>query len=288
MSRVAFVTDTTCNLPDDLRERYNIQVVPVYVMFGEKSYKDYEELPPAEFYRRLIEYRAAGKGMPTTSQPTPEDFRRTYSALAGQGYTDILSIHVTAKSSGTYQSAELARSMLTEPVNVSVVDSGSTSMHMGFMLLEAIQAVEQGGGIEAALAAIDQVKSHSCIHFTVTDLEMLGASGRTEGHEKATEAALSVKPVISVIDGIPKALGTERTSRAALQKVLELTQERAASAQVKRLAIVHTNIPDKAATWATEAATVLNFDEQPYVVDFGPALAVHFGPGLLGVTVRWE
>ena len=288
MSRVAFVTDTTCNLPDDLREKYNIQVVPVYVMFGERSFKDYEELPPGQFYRRLGEYRSAGKGMPTTSQPTPEDFRRVYSALAEEGYTDILSIHVTAKSSGTYQSAELARSMLTGPVNVCVVDSGSTSMHMGFMLLEAIRAVEQGGGLEAALAAIEQVKSHSCIYFTVTDLEMLSASGRTEGHEKATEAAISVKPVISVLDGIPKALGTERTSRAALQKVLDLTQGQIGSAEVKRLAIVHTNIPEKAAAWSTEAATVLNFDGQPYVVDFGPGLAVHFGPGMLGVTVQWE
>ena len=145
MSRVAFVTDSTCNLPDELARQYDIRVVPVYVLFGDQAFKDYEELPPEEFYNRLKEFKAAGKGMPTTSQPTPEDFRQVYSALAGQGATDIISIHVTAKSSGTCQSAELGRNMLKENVNVSVVDSETTSMQMGFMLLEAIQAVEAGG-----------------------------------------------------------------------------------------------------------------------------------------------
>ena len=105
MSRVAFVTDTTCNLPDELVQQYGITVVPIYVTFGTESYKDYVEMPPDEFYRRLAEFKAAGLGMPKTSQPSPEDFRAVYAALAEQGYSDIISIHVTAKSSGTCQSA---------------------------------------------------------------------------------------------------------------------------------------------------------------------------------------
>ena len=287
MSRIAFVTDTTCNLPDDLRRRHDITVVPVYVIFGESSYKDYVEMPQAEFYRRLAEQKAAGKGMPTTSQPTPEDFRADYAALAGQGFSDIVSIHVTAKSSGTCQSAQLAATMMTG-VAVHVVDSATTSMHMGFMLLEAIQAAADGGGVAGALAAIDRVKAHSCIHFTVTDVEHLAASGRTEGHEKATEAAVSVKPIVSVVDGVPKALGAERTQRAALQKVLELTAQRTGAGRVKRMAVVHGNVADKAGAWGAEASAALSFEGEPFVVDFGPALAVHFGPGLLGVAAQWE
>jgi DegV family protein with EDD domain len=286
MSRVAFVTDTTCNLPDELIEQHHIEVVPVYVMFGEQSYKDYVDLPPAEFYRRLAEMKAAGKGMPTTSQPTPEDFRVVYNDLAGQGYSDIISIHVTAKSSGTCQSAQLAADMVSG-VKVHVVDSTSTSMHMGFMLLEAIETVAKGGDADQALAAIENVKAHSCLHFTVTDVEHLAASGRTEGSEKATESAVSVKPIIAV-EGVPKAVGTERTQRAALQKVLELTQARLNDGYVKRMAVVNGNIADRAAQWSNEAAHVLGFSGQPYIVDFGPALAVHFGPGLLGVTIQWE
>jgi DegV family protein with EDD domain len=286
MPRIAYVTDSTCNMPEDLIEKHAITIVPVYVLFGDQSFKDYVELPPSEFYRRLIEFKAAGKGMPTTSQPTPEDFRLAYNALAQQGYTDIISIHVTAKSSGTYQSAELARTMV-DGVKVHVVDSTTTSMHMGFMLLEAIQTVASGGGVGEALAAIDRVKAHSCIYFTVTDLEHLVASGRTEGHEKVTDTVLSVKPLVTVTDGVPKAVGAERTQSTALAKVLELTRTQMGEARPLRVAVVNGNIGEKASAWAAEAATALGFEGQPYVVDFGPALAVHFGPGLLGVTVQW-
>jgi DegV family protein with EDD domain len=286
MSRIAFVTDTTCNLPEPLIQSHNIAIVPVYVIFGDQSFKDYLDLPPEEFYRRLLEYKAAGKGMPTTSQPTPEDFRNCYTALAEGGYSDIISIHVTAKSSGTCQSAELARTMV-EGVKVHVVDSTSTSMHMGFMLLEAIETVNKGGGVNEALEAIERVKSHSCMHFTVTDLEHLASSGRTEGHQKATEAPLSVKPVIAISEGVPKALGVERTQHLALEKVLNLTQAQIGTAKVQQLAIVNGNITDKASQWADEVCDRLGFTGKPYIVDFGPALAVHFGPGLLGVTVQW-
>lgn len=286
MSKIAFVTDTTCNLPDELAQDLDVTIVPVYVIFGDESYKDYVEMSPADFYSRLAEYRAAGLGMPTTSQPTPEDFRVAYTELADQGYTDAISIHVTAKSSGTCQSAELAQAMV-EGFNVHVVDSASTSMHMGFMLMEAIQAVKDGGGVEAALAAIEQVKANSCLVFGVTDLAHLASSGRTEGHEKATESALAVKPLVSVVDGVPKALGTERTSSALLHKVLEYAQEKKGAAPIKRLAVVYGNIPVEAESWAGEAAEALGYSGDPYLVDFGPALAVHFGPGLLGVAAQW-
>jgi DegV family protein with EDD domain len=178
--------------------------------------------------------------------------------------------------------------MLGDQVAVHVVDSASTSMHMGFMLLEAIETASQGGSLPEALAAIERVKSSSCMHFTVTDVEHLAASGRTVGHEKATESAVSVKPVVSIAGGVPKAVGTERTQRAALQKVLDLARQDMGSAHPKRMAVVNSNISEKAASWAAEAASALGFEGRPYVVDFGPALAVHFGPGLLGVALQWE
>ena len=286
MSRIAFVTDTTCNMPDALIQRNDISIVPVYVIFGDQSFKDYIELKPVDFYKRLAEYKASGKGMPTTSQPTPEDFRLCYTSLAEQGFTDIISIHVTAKSSGTCHSAELANTMVPE-VNVHVVDSTSTSMHMSFMLLEAIETVNKGGDVADALEAIERVKSHSCMHFTVTDLEHLSSSGRTENHQKATEAPISVKPVVSITDGVPKAVGVERTQHLALEKVLNLARDQMGEAKPLRLGIVNGNIQEKASKWADEVRTRLGFTGEPYIVDFGPALAVHFGPGLLGVTVQW-
>jgi fatty acid-binding protein DegV len=141
--------------------------------------------------------------------------------------------------------------------------------------------------VAEALAAIERVKANSSLIFTVTDLEHLASSGRTEGHEKATEASLSVKPVVAVTGGVPKALGVERTQRAALDKVLELTRQQMGAASPVRLAVVNGNIPEKAAQWAPEASAALGFAGEPYIVDFGPGLAVHFGPGLLGVAAQW-
>jgi len=288
MSRIAFVTDTTANMPPELAEAYDIHVVPVYVIFGEESFKDYVEIPPAMFYQRLAEYKQETGNMPTTSQPSPEDLRQVYHALAEQGYTDIISVHVTAKASGTCQSAELAATMVADEVKVHVVDSTTASMQMGFMLLEAVEAVRAGGDVADALQAIENVKAKSCLYFTVTDVEHLTASGRTQGAEAAAQAAVQVKPIVGLLNGVPQAVATERTYRSALKRVLALTQEASQGAAIKRMAIVHGGIEEKARAWAPEAAEALGFQGEPIVTDFGPALAVHFGPGLLGLTVQWE
>ena len=288
MTKIAFLTDSTVNMPDEMVQAYGIHIVPVYVIFGEESLKDYVDISPEAFYKRLAQYKRETGNMPTTSQPSPEDFRQAYLALAEQGYTDILSVHLTAKASGTCQSAELAASMVADRVRVHVVDTESTSMSMGFMLIEAIEAVRAGGGIPEAIAAIEATKPKTCLYFTITEVEHLAASGRTQGAETATQAAVQVKPVIGMLDGVPKAVATERTYRGALKRVLNLVQEAAQGAPIKRLAVVHGGIPEKATAWATEAAEALGFQGETIVTDFGPALAVHFGPGLLGLAAQWE
>ncbi|MBI3362821.1 MAG: DegV family protein [Chloroflexi bacterium] len=286
MNKIALVTDTTVNMPPDMVARMDIRVVPVYVNFGTESYKDYEELPPAKFYEKLAAVKAAGGEMPKTSQPSPEDFRKVYEQCREEGSHSAISVHVTAKASGTCASAELAKTMAGH-IHVHVVDSATTSMQMGFMLMEAHDAMESGGGLPEMLAAVEKVKAHSSLVFTVTELEHLAASGRTEGAEKATEAAVKVKPVISIEGGVPKAVGQERTQKAALERVLAMTKEKMANHHLQRLAVVHGNTEAKAKEWAKEATAALGFSGEPYVVDFGPALAVHFGPGLLGVAAQW-
>ena len=288
MPKIAFVTDSTVNMPEALVQAYGIHVVPVYVLFGEESLRDYVDISPEAFYKRLAQYKRETGNMPTTSQPSPEDFRQVYEALAGQGYTDILSVHLTAKASGTYQSAKLAASMVAGQVRVHVVDTETVSMAMGFMLIAAIEAVRAGGGVSEAIAAIEALKPKTCLYFTITEVEHLAASGRTQGAETAMQAAVQVKPVIGLLDGVPKAIATERTYRAALRRVLGFVQEAAQGAPIKRLAVVNGGIPEKANAWAKEAAEALGFRGAPIVTDFGPALAVHFGPGLLGLAAQWE
>ncbi len=283
MAYVQLMTDTTSNMPQAWVQRYNINVVPVYVIFGETSYKDYVELPPAEFYRRL----ADAPEMPKTSQPTPADFAQAYEKARAAGAHTVIGVYVTAKASGTCTSAQMAAEMV-DGLTVHVVDSGTTSLPMSWMLVEAAEVLAQGGGVEDALAAIERVKANNALVFTVTEVEHLAHSGRTVGAERVTQAAVKMKPVVSIEDGLPKAVATARTQKAALNKVIELMQERVGGRPLKGLGVVHGNIPEQAQAFAQQVRETFGYTGEVVIVDFGPALAVHFGPGLLGVAAYWE
>ncbi len=283
MSRVRLMTDTTSNMPPAWAERYGITVVPVYVIFGEESFKDYVELPPEAFYRRLAE----ASEMPKTSQPTPADVAQAYEAAKAAGADTVIGVYVTAKASGTCTSAQMAADMV-EGLTVHVVDSATTSLPMSWMLVEAAKALEAGGTVEDALAAIEQVKANNALVFTVTEVEHLAHSGRTVGAERVTQGPVKMKPVVSIEDGVPKAVATARTQKAALNKVIDLVRERLSGRRLKGLGVVHGNIPDQAQAFAQQVKDAFGYEGEVVVVDFGPALAVHFGPGLLGIAAYWE
>jgi len=287
MKDVRFVSDSTANLPDEYREQYGISIVPVYVIFGDKSYKDYSEMSVAEFYRRTTEVKAQGGDMPKTSQPSPADFVTAYNALINEGAKHIISIHVTAKSSGTVNSATLAKDMV-HGAEIHVIDSGTTTMLMGYMIAEAENALAQGGNVDAALAAIEHVKANSSLYFTVTEIENLEASGRTLGHEQIADAEIKIKPVIGVLDGVPKVVSPERTQRAAINKVIELTKAAMAGKKIKGVTVVHGNAADRVELLKARVPAELGYNGTIYVTDFGPGLGVHFGQGLLGLAVYGE
>ena len=283
MSKVALMTDTTSNMPKTWIERYGIYIVPVYVIFGNESYRDYVDMPAEEFYRRL----QAAEEMPKTSQPTPTDFVHAYKAAQANGATDVIGVYVTAKASGTCTSAQLAADMV-EGLNVHVVDSASTSLPMSWMLVEAAKALEQGGSAEEALQAVEKVKANNALVFTVTEVKHLVHSGRTIGAERAAQAQVKVKPIVSLEDGRPQAVGTERTQRSALNRVINLVKEKLGGRKLKGLGVVHGGIEEKGKAFAQDVKKAFAYDGDVVVVDFGPALAVHFGPGLLGVAAYWE
>jgi fatty acid kinase fatty acid binding subunit len=288
MPDIALVTDSTVNMADDWLKRYDITVVPVYVNFGNNSFKDYVEIPPAEFYKRLAGIKAAGGELPKTSQPSPADFERAYSALARSGAKHIISVHVAANSSGTVNSALIAKDMVGQKAQVHVVDSATTSMHMGYMLIEAAAAIREGGGAQDALDAIEKVKANSCLYFTVTELEHLGASGRTVGADKVAEAEIKVRPVIGLINGKPTVVSPERTQRGAIDKVFEFTRNRLQGLRLKGVTVVHANALDRAEALKARLPAELGYNGEVVITDFGPALAVHFGPGMLGLAAYGE
>lgn len=284
MKEIRYVTDTTANLPPEFARKIDVKLAPIYVIFGDKSYKEISEMSIAEFHARLAEAKATGGAMPTSSQPSPADFVEIYEGLIREGAKHIISIHVTAKSSGTVNSANLAKDMV-HGADIHVIDSGSTTMLMGYMIEEATKA---GNNIDAALAAVERVKANSSLYFTVTELEHLEASGRTKGHEQVAAAEIKIKPVIGVLEGVPKVVSPERTQKAAIDKVIELTKAAMAGKKIKGVTVVHGNALDRAEALKARVPTELGYTGQIYVTDFGPGLTVHFGPGLLGLAVYGE
>ncbi len=288
MSNIALVTDSTANMPDELVRRYDVTVVPLYVRFGDTVQKDYVELPPAEFYKRLAEVKAAGGELPKTSQPTPADFEGAYSAIARGGAKDIISVHVAAKMSGTLNSAQIAGDTVSKEAHVHVVDSTTISMQISYMLVQAAEAIRRGGGVKDALDAIERVKANSCMYFTVTEVEHIEASGRVEGAKQVAEAEIKVRPVIGIFDGQAKVVSPERSQRAATDKVIELTRNRLQGLKLKGVAVVHTNAPDRAEALKARVPADLGYKDQVFVVDLGPVLAVHVGPGVVGFAAYGE
>jgi DegV family protein with EDD domain len=284
MKEIRFVSDSTANLPEEFARQVDVKIVPVYVIFGDRSYKDFTEMSVAEFYARMAEVKAKGGEMPKTSQPSPNDFVQAYSSLIREGAKHIISIHVTAKSSGTVNSANLAKDMVSGAA-IHVVDSGTTSMLIGYMFEEATRA---GDNIQEALAAVERVKANSCLYFTVTELEYLEASGRTMGHEQVASAEIKIKPVIGVLDGVPKVVSPERTQKAAIDKVIELTKTAMAGKKIKGVTVVHGNALDRAEPLKARVPAELGYTGKIYVTDFGPGLGVHFGQGMLGLAAYGE
>ncbi len=288
MSHIALVTDSTANMPEELLKRYEITVVPLYVRFGDQVLKDYVELPPAGFYQRLTAVKAAGGDLPKTSQPTPADFEAAYRDIARRDVKDVISVHVAAKMSGTVNSSQIAGDMVGQQVHAHVVDSTTISMQMGYMLIEAGEAIRRGCGVQETLDAIAKVKANSCTYFTVTEVEHIEASGRIEGAAQVADSEIKVRPVIGIFDGQAKVVSPERTQRAAAEKVIELTRNRMQGLKVKGVSVIHTNAPDRAEALRARVQTELGYDGEVFVVELGPVLAVHVGPGVVGLAAYGE
>ena len=189
----AIVLDSTADFPDAQIRFPNMRVVPLYVRFGEESFRDYVELDPHDFYTRL----KTAPELPTTSQPTPQDFLTVYHALAG--YERIYSLHISAKLSGTFQSASLAAA--DEGERIRLVDTESVSVGIGMLSLGIQELLARGTTDEEVEALIAQYRERSGILFTVDTLEFLAKGGRIGRGKALMGSLLNVKPILAVEEG---------------------------------------------------------------------------------------
>ena len=271
----AVVLDSTSDYAEAPSRFPNMRFVPLYVRFGDETFKDYTELGPAEFYSKL----RTSPVLPATSQPTPQDFLTTYESLAG--YERIYSLHVSAKLSGTFQSAELAASELGGD-RVRTVDSKTASLAIA-MLAHAIQRRLARGTTDVELAAlIERFQRDNTVIFTLETLEYLQRGGRIGRAAALAGSLLNVRPILSVQDGEVIAVARVRGQKKALaefeRRFTEATEDRPGL----RVAIAHADAPEWVGTLSELVWRVRPKAEIEFTATLGAVVSTHTGPGAVG------
>ena len=270
---VAIVTDSTADLPLALAADRGITLVPLTLHLDGQSLLDGVDITPAEFYRRL----PAASTHPTTSQPSPGRFAEAYKALL-QTHESIVSIHISEKLSGTFDSARQAAEM-TDPKRVRVVDSGVASMSLGLITLVASTLSARSVDAEAIEAKVVAMKPHLQTYFSVATLEFLRRGGRIGRANALLGSVLQVKPVLCIRDGLVTPLERVRTFERALNRVIELTRELDHGKGVC-IIVGHADAEADAERVARELQPIA---DTLMIQPLGPVVGAHAGPGVVGV-----
>jgi DegV family protein with EDD domain len=277
MGRVAVVTDSTAYLPAVLLERHHIQVVPVQVVIGGESFDEGVGVSSDAVAEALREWRPV-----TTSRPSPQGFLEAYTRAADAGADAVVSVHLSGEMSGTLASAQLAADESSLPVRV--VDSRTLGMAMGFAVVTAAEVAAAGGSLDDVVRAAEKRCAASSAFFYVDTLEYLRRGGRIGTAAAFLGSALSVKPLLHLVDGRIAALEKVRTSSRALARLEELAVERAGTAEVD-LAVHHLASPARADQLASALRTRVPGLRELIVSEVGAVVGAHVGPGMLAVAV---
>ena len=279
MTTTAIVTDSTAWIPKDLTTKYSITVAPQVLIWGEETLNDGIDIQPSEFYARI----KTAKVMPTTSQVSIITMQNIFGDLVKKGF-DVLGIFISAKLSGTMQSAMQGREALSRgKEKVHIVDSNSTAMAMGFQILAAARALADGASVAEAQAIAEKARDYTGVYFAVDTLEFLHRGGRIGGAQRLLGTALNMKPVLALIDGRVEAIERIRTKGKALDRILELVSEKVKGQSPIRLASLHANAEQEARTLLERATKELNAAES-ILSEVSPVVGNHAGPGVVGLA----
>jgi DegV family protein with EDD domain len=278
MSKIALVTDSTCSIPIELIEKYNITVAPQVLIWGQETLEDGIDITPSEFYNRLKKTSV----MPTTSQVTVGKFLEIYKNLLDQD-CQILSILISSKLSGTVNSAVQAKAMLPAEAPVEIVDSNSTAMAMGFHVLTVARAIEQGASLPECVELTQKASLHTGVYFAVDTLEFLHRNGRIGGAKRFLGTALNIKPILELQDGKVEAAEQVRTRSKSLSRIVELVEKQIGGRTPVRLASLHANSAEDARIVLEEATRKFKPIESIFS-EVGPVIGANTGPGVVGLV----
>ena len=274
---VKVVVDSTSDIPAQLAKEWDITVVPAYVVFGDKSYRDRLDISEDEVYTRLDQDSV----FPTTSVPSPQDFADVYNKLAEET-DEIISIHVTSRESGVYNSALLGRELVNKKCRIEVIDSLSVAMSYGILAIAAAKEAKAGASLEKVAEVVRESIPRMHLLIVLDTLKYVVRGGRLGKGYGLLGSVLRIKPLLTMRDGKLMLAGVARTRAKAIKRLYDFVE---GFPQVSDVAVSYTTSKEEAEALAEQIKA--DFPDIPlYFTRVGPVLGTHTGPGAMGVAVR--
>jgi DegV family protein with EDD domain len=278
------VTDSTSDIEPQRAAALGITIVPLLVVFGDTSYRDYLDLSRRDFFKML----GSEKVLPTTSQPTAQMFEDAFRPLSEAGH-EILCLTISSHLSGTINAARAAAQQFPD-TKIVVYDSESAAGGLGIMALRAQEMIEAGAGWEQLLAALDRERAVQRLYACISDLSHLQRTGRIGKAQQVLGSLMKIVPVIVLKDGQVSAEAQVRTFARAQSSMIDLALAAVTDASKARFLVMHTDAPQLAEKALSQLRAKLG-DVQPRLLDIleaGPVIATHAGPGAVGICVAQD
>jgi DegV family protein with EDD domain len=278
------VTDSTSDIEPQRAAALGITIVPLLVVFGDTSYRDYLDLSRRDFFKML----GSEKVLPTTSQPTAQMFEDAFRPLSEGGH-EILCLTISSHLSGTINAARAAAQQFPD-TKIVVYDSESAAGGLGIMALRAQEMIVAGAGWEPLLAALDRERAVQRLYACISDLSHLQRTGRIGKAQQVLGSLMKIVPVIVLKDGQVSAEAQVRTFARAQSSMIDLALAAVTDASKARFLVMHTDAPQLAEKALSQLRAKLG-DVQPRLLDIleaGPVIATHAGPGAVGICVAQD
>jgi fatty acid kinase fatty acid binding subunit len=274
---IKIVTDSTSDIPREIAGELDIEIIPAVIQWNGETLRDGIDITPDEFYRRLT----TSTTMPTTSQPSPGDFLKLYQSLATR-YDSIVSIHISSKLSGVYQSALIAKQTMGTKLQIEIVDSEYNSMGLGLITMAAARVAKAGGKLKDVLEETKKAISQIRMLGIFATLKYTIAGGRINKSFGRVASVLNIKPMLTFKNGEVAMAGLATTHSKGVDRIFHFVKN---NLPVSDLAVVHSYVIDEAIKLRERLGGVFP-EDKILLASLGPSLGVHGGPGVLLVALR--
>jgi DegV family protein with EDD domain len=273
--KTAVVTDSTAYIPKELRDKWNIHMIPLNVIFGSEVYQEEVDITAEQFYQEV-----KVKDLPTTSQPPIGQFVELFERLAKE-YDAVISIHLSSGISGTFAGAVTASNMV-EHIKVYPFDSEISCMPQGLYAIEAAKMALNGEDSDKIMSRLEELKKTARAYFMADDLSHLQRGGRLSSAQAIIGSLLQVKPLLHFEDKVIVPFEKIRTRKKAMKRIVDLLGEDAASGEHYQAAVIHANREEEAHEWKLELEAL--YPNVEFMVSyFGPVIGTHLGEGAMGL-----